>query len=711
MKNNRNGLRNNSLFYIIIFILLILATSWFVGGQGSSATENLTSNEFITQLRDNKVEKFSLQPSNGVYKVSGTLKRAEKQKSSNNNLSLFGKNSGQTSSSKQFSATVLPNDASLNQISQAAQKTKTQMNTHEESQNGMWLNLAITVVPFLIFFFFLYSMMSQAGQGGGGAGKIMSFGKSQTKPVDPKKNKVRFSDVAGAEEEKQELVEVVDFLRDPRKYLALGARIPSGVLLEGPPGTGKTLLARAVAGEAKVPFYSISGSDFVEMFVGVGASRVRDLFTNAKKNAPAIIFIDEIDAIGRQRGNGKTGGGNDEREQTLNQLLVEMDGFTGKEGIIVIAATNRSDVLDPALLRPGRFDRKILVGQPDVKGREAILRVHAKNKPLAEDVDLKVIAQQTPGFVGADLENVLNEGALVAAERNKTKIDAADIDEAEDRVIAGPAKKDRIISPEERKMVAYHEAGHAIIGVVLSDSRVVRKVTIIPRGRAGGYAIMLPKEDQNLLTKKDLMEQVAGLMGGRTAEEIIFHSQSSGASNDFEQATQIARAMVTEYGMSERLGMTQLEKGGAPVGAYGQPNYSQETATIIDDEVRKILDEAHKTAIDIIQSHREQHKAIAEALLKYETLDERQILSLYNTGKMPVNNQEEFPSEKASTFEEAKKIAQLRDEKKQAKEGHNFDPSAPLETPSEKSDQQSDPNQKNNEQQTTSDDNENNDKD
>lgn len=700
MKNNRNGLRNNSLFYIIIFILLILATSWFVGGQGSSATENLTSNEFITQLRDNKVEKFSLQPSNGVYKVSGTLKKAEKQKSSNNNLSLFGKNSGQTSSSKQFSATVLPNDASLNQISQAAQKTKTQMNTHEESQNGMWLNLAITVVPFLIFFFFLYSMMSQAGQGGGGAGKIMSFGKSQTKPVDPKKNKVRFSDVAGAEEEKQELVEVVDFLRDPRKYLALGARIPSGVLLEGPPGTGKTLLARAVAGEAKVPFYSISGSDFVEMFVGVGASRVRDLFTNAKKNAPAIIFIDEIDAIGRQRGNGKTGGGNDEREQTLNQLLVEMDGFTGKEGIIVIAATNRSDVLDPALLRPGRFDRKILVGQPDVKGREAILRVHAKNKPLAEDVDLKVIAQQTPGFVGADLENVLNEGALVAAERNKTKIDAADIDEAEDRVIAGPAKKDRIISPEERKMVAYHEAGHAIIGVVLSDSRIVRKVTIIPRGRAGGYAIMLPKEDQNLLTKKDLMEQVAGLMGGRTAEEIIFHSQSSGASNDFEQATQIARAMVTEYGMSERLGMTQLEKGGAPVGAYGQPNYSQETATIIDDEVRKILDEAHKTAIDIIQSHREQHKAIAEALLKYETLDERQILSLYNTGKMPVNNQEEFPSEKASTFEEAKKIAQLRDEKKQAKEGHNFDPSAPLETPSEKSDQQ-----------TTSDDNENNDKD
>ncbi|RHW51929.1 cell division protein FtsH [Bombilactobacillus bombi] len=672
MKNNRNGLRNNSLFYIIIFVLLILATSWFVGGQGSSPVENFTSSEFITHLRDNKVKNFSVQPSNGVYKINGTLKNAEKSQGANSNMNLFGRGVNQANNSKQFTATVLPNDASLQQISKAAQKTKTQMNTHEESQNGMWLNLAITIVPFLLFFFFLYSMMSQAGQGGGGgAGKIMSFGKTQTKPVDPKKNKVRFSDVAGAEEEKQELVEVVDFLKDPRKYLALGARIPSGVLLEGPPGTGKTLLARAVAGEAKVPFYSISGSDFVEMFVGVGASRVRDLFTNAKKNAPAIIFIDEIDAIGRQRGNGKTGGGNDEREQTLNQLLVEMDGFTGKEGIIVIAATNRSDVLDPALLRPGRFDRKILVGQPDVKGREAILRVHAKNKPLADDVDLKIIAQQTPGFVGADLENVLNEGALVAAERNKKQIDAADIDEAEDRVIAGPAKKDRIISPEEKKMVAYHEAGHAIIGVVLSDSRVVRKVTIIPRGRAGGYAIMLPKEDQNLLTKKDLMEQVAGLMGGRTAEEIIFNSQSSGASNDFEQATQIARAMVTEYGMSDRLGMVQLEKGGAPVGAYGQANYSQETATVIDDEIRKILDEAHKTAVDIIQGHREQHKAIAEALLKYETLDEKQILSLYNTGKMPVTNQEEFPSEKASTFEEAKKIAQLRDEKKQAKEGHS----------------------------------------
>lgn len=515
----------------------------------------------------------------------------------------------------------------------------------------------------------MYSMMSQAGQGGGN-GRVMNFGKSRAKQADKKANTVRFSDVAGAEEEKQELVEVVEFLKDPRKFSGLGARIPAGVLLEGPPGTGKTLLAKAVAGEAGVPFFSISGSDFVEMFVGVGASRVRDLFDQAKKNAPAIIFIDEIDAVGRQRGAGM-GGGHDEREQTLNQLLVEMDGFTGSEGVIVIAATNRSDVLDPALLRPGRFDRKILVGRPDVKGREAILKVHAKGKPLADDVDLKVIAQQTPGFVGADLENLLNEAALVAARRGKTAIDSTDLDEAEDRVIAGPAKRDRVISPKEREMVAYHEAGHAIIGLVLSDSRVVRKVTIIPRGRAGGYAIMLPKDDQFLLTKKELNEQIVGLLGGRTAEEIIFGVQSTGASNDFEQATQIARGMVTQYGMSEKLGTVQLESEGQPfVGAqYGQmPAYSQTTATAIDDEVRRLIDEAHQTAHDIIESHREQHKLIAEALLKYETLDEKEILSLFNDGKMPEKNSDQFPSEKAATFEESKAALEHKDAEKQSEE-------------------------------------------
>src|SRR5699024_10024083 len=352
-----------------------------------------------------------------------------------------------------------------------------------------------------------YLMMGGMNQGGqGGRGNMMGMGKSKAKPADPSENKKRFKDVAGAEEEKQELVEDVEFLKDPKKFLKLGARIPSGVLLEGPPGTGKTLLAKAVAGEAGVPFFSMSGSDFVEMFVGVGASRVRDLFENAKKSAPSIIFIDEIDAVGRQRGNGM-GGGHDEREQTLNQMLVEMDGFEGNEGVIVMAATNRSDVLDPALLRPGRFDRKILVGRPDIKGRESILKVHAKNKPIDSSVDLTEIAKQTPGFVGADLENLLNEAALLAARRNSTTIAGKDLDEAEDRVIASPAKKDRVVSAKERKTVAYHEAGHAIVGLVLNEARVVHKVTIVPRGRAGGYAIMLPREDQMLMNKTDAMDQ------------------------------------------------------------------------------------------------------------------------------------------------------------------------------------------------------------
>ncbi|WP_033599996.1 ATP-dependent zinc metalloprotease FtsH, partial [Enterococcus faecalis] len=505
---------------------------------------------------------------------------------------------------------------------------------------------------------------------------VMNFGKSKAKEADKKANRVRFSDVAGAEEEKQELVEVVEFLKDPRRFAELGARIPAGVLLEGPPGTGKTLLAKAVAGEAGVPFYSISGSDFVEMFVGVGASRVRDLFETAKKNAPAIIFIDEIDAVGRQRGAGM-GGGHDEREQTLNQLLVEMDGFDGNEGVIVIAATNRSDVLDPALLRPGRFDRQILVGRPDVKGREAILRVHAKNKPLADDVDLKVVAQQTPGFAGADLENVLNEAALVAARRNKKKIDASDVDEAEDRVIAGPAKKDRVINKKEREMVAYHEAGHTIVGLVLSRARVVHKVTIIPRGRAGGYMIALPKEDQFLMTKEDMFEQIVGLLGGRTAEEIIFGVQSTGASNDFEQATGIARSMVTEYGMSDKLGPVQYEGNHQVfVGRdYGQTKaYSEQVAFEIDQEVRRILMDAHTKAHEIIEAHREQHKLIAEKLLEYETLDAKAIKSLFETGKMPEGADSDYPSEKeAQTFEEAKRALEEKEAQKQVEEKQDFE--------------------------------------
>ncbi|KRN27867.1 ATP-dependent Zn protease [Lactobacillus selangorensis] len=665
MKNKKNGLFNNGLFYVIIFVALLGVVTFFMNsGNSSQQTKTIKSSTFITELKDDKVKSFSIQPSNGVYKITGDYKTAQAADKTSNNAG-FGLISGNTSKVKTFTTSVLASDSTVAQITKAAADEKVPMETQQESQSGWWIQILSLFLPMIIIFVFFYMMMGQAGQGGGN-GRVMNFGKSKAQKADKKANKVRFSDVAGEEEEKQELVEVVEFLKDPRKFSALGARIPSGVLLEGPPGTGKTLLAKAVAGEAGVPFYSISGPDFVEMFVGVGASRVRDLFDTAKKNAPAIIFIDEIDAVGRQRGAGM-GGGHDEREQTLNQLLVEMDGFTGNEGVIVMAATNRADVLDPALLRPGRFDRKILVGRPDVKGREAILKVHAKNKPLADDVDLKMIAQQTPGFVGADLENLLNEAALVAARRGKTKIDASDIDEAEDRVIAGPAKKDQVISPKERNMVAYHEAGHALIGLVLNDSRVVRKVTIVPRGRAGGYAITLPKSDQFLLSKKDMMEQIVGLMGGRTAEEIIFGVESTGASNDFEQATQLARSMVTQYGMSDRLGTVQLEKAGQQ--QYGQmPSYSERTAAAIDDEVRRIIDDAHKQAHDIIEAHRAQHKLIAEMLLKYETLNEKEILSLFNTGKMPDNDKSQFPSEKAATYEESKRALEEKDRQKQQEE-------------------------------------------
>ena len=596
--------------------------------------------------------------------MTGSYRKPQTNNSnSNNGFALATQRNNKVS---QFQSSVLESDVTVSQLQNYANKHNVKLSTKAEESNSIWMNLLLTVLPLVIMIFFFYMMMGQAGQGGGGRG-VMSFGKTKAKPADAKKNKVRFSDVAGEEEEKQELVEVVEFLKNPKKFTKLGAKIPSGVLLEGPPGTGKTLLAKAVAGESGVPFFSISGSDFVEMFVGVGASRVRDLFDQAKKAAPAIIFIDEIDAVGRRRGNGM-GGGHDEREQTLNQLLVEMDGFQGDEGVIVMAATNRSDVLDPALLRPGRFDRKILVGRPDVKGREAILRVHAKNKPLSPDVDLKEIAKQTPGFVGADLANLLNEAALLAARRNKTEIDAADLDEAEDRVIAGPAKHDRVQSAQERKTVAYHEAGHTIVGLVLNDARVVHKVTIVPRGRAGGYAIMLPREDQMLMSKKNAEEQIAGLMGGRAAEELIFKSQSSGASNDFEQATQIARAMVTQYGMSDKIGPVELQSSGQVFTGqgYDQSPYSEKTAALVDEEVRRILNEGHEQALHILETHREQHKVIAEALLKYETLDEKEILSLYKTGKIPNKDHAEADEKAyAQTFEESKRaLERLEDEKR-----------------------------------------------
>ncbi len=665
MNNNRknNGFAHNVLFYAIIFLCIMGIAYFFFGGSSTDTqSKNVSQSTFVTELKDNKVKSFQLQPDGGVYKITGTYRKPQKVSGSDAGFSIVGQKSSTTTS---FQSSVLDSDVTLSQLQKYAEKRNVTISTKAEESNSLWMNLLFTILPLIIMVFFFYMMMGQASQGGRGGG-MMNFGKSKAKPANAKENKVRFSDVAGEEEEKQELVEVVEFLKNPKKFTRLGAKIPSGVLLEGPPGTGKTLLAKAVAGEAGVPFFSISGSDFVEMFVGVGASRVRDLFDQAKKAAPSIIFIDEIDAVGRRRGSGM-GGGHDEREQTLNQLLVEMDGFNGDEGVIVMAATNRADVLDPALLRPGRFDRKILVGAPDVKGREAILRVHARNKPLGPDVDLKEIAKQTPGFVGADLANLLNEAALLAARRNENEISAADVDEAEDRVIAGPAKRDRVVSPKERETVAYHEAGHTIVGLVLNDARVVHKVTIVPRGRAGGYAIMLPREDQMLMSKKNAEEQIAGLMGGRAAEEIIFHSQSSGASNDFEQATQIARAMVTQYGMSDKIGPVELQSSGQVFAGqgYDQAGYSEHTAALVDEEIKRILNEGHEQALHIIETHREQHKLIAEALLKYETLNEKQILSLYKTGKMPEADVEAAEDEQhAATFEESKRALERRETEK-----------------------------------------------
>lgn len=646
----RRNFLNSSLFYILVFVAIIGLAQVFASNNTPESAEQVSTTEFVEYLEDDRVEEFSIQPVGGVYEVNGTFREGEEIEiptdQQDNNLPLFGQMS--EGPIRGFTAYILMNDSVVQDVYELTIQNDVAMLPIEEPTASIWASLLFTFLPVIVFGGFLYYMMRQAGQSGGGGGGgrgVMNFGKSQAKEADAEKSKVRFADVAGADEEKQELVEIVEFLKDPRRFNQLGARIPAGVLLEGPPGTGKTLLAKAVAGEAGVPFFSISGSEFVEMFVGVGASRVRDLFENAKKNSPSIIFIDEIDAVGRQRGAGM-GGGHDEREQTLNQLLVEMDGFEGNEGVIVMAATNRSDVLDPALLRPGRFDRRIMVGRPDVKGREAILKVHARNKPLSDDVSLKLIARQTPGFSGADLENLLNESALVAARRNSKIIEPIDMDEAHDRVIAGPAKKDRIMNETERKMVAYHEAGHTVVGLVLSDARVVHKVTIVPRGRAGGYAIMLPKEDRYLMTEKDMNEQIVGLLGGRVAEEVFFGSQSSGASNDFQQATQLARSMVAEYGMSEKLGPVQYEGNNQVfLGRdYGSAKgYSERIAYEIDAEVLRITNEAHARATEIIKAHGPQMKLIAEHLLEYETLNEIEIKSLFEDGVMPSRNDEDSP--------------------------------------------------------------------
>ncbi|MBT9172270.1 MAG: ATP-dependent zinc metalloprotease FtsH [Syntrophomonadaceae bacterium] len=492
-----------------------------------------------------------------------------------------------------------------------------------------WSNLFTFLVPFIILMVIFFFFMQQS-QGGGS--RVMNFGKSRARLHDASRRRVTFSDVAGADEEKAELIEIVEFLKEPRKFIELGARIPKGVLLVGPPGTGKTLLARAVAGEAGVPFFSISGSDFVEMFVGVGASRVRDLFDTAKKNSPCIVFIDEIDAVGRQRGAG-LGGGHDEREQTLNQLLVEMDGFDTNEGIILIAATNRPDILDPALLRPGRFDRQVTVSFPDVRGREEILKVHGRGKPFAPEVGLSVIARRTPGFTGADLENVVNEAALLTGRKNKKQISMPELEEAIDRVIAGTEKKSRVISEFEKKIVAFHEAGHAVVGYLLPHTDPVHKVSIIPRGRSGGYTLMLPEQDRYYMTKSELLDRVTTLLAGRVAEKLVLNDVSTGAQNDLERATAIVRQMIMEYGMSEQLGPITLGKKQHEQVFLGRDlardrDFSEEIARAIDKEIRATIDDCYKNAEELIRNNRNKLDLLAEALLEHEALDAEEIAAL-----------------------------------------------------------------------------------
>ncbi|MDA2396687.1 ATP-dependent zinc metalloprotease FtsH [Bacillus cereus] len=607
-----NRIFRNTIFYLLIFLVVIGIVSYFNGS--TQKTTSVSYDKFITKLESGEVRNVQLQPKNGVFEVKGQFNNS--------------------SQGEQF-VTYAPNTEELQKkINDKAKGAEVKYQPAEET--SAWVTFFTSIIPFVIIFILFFFLLNQA-QGGGS--RVMNFGKSKAKLYNDEKKKVRFRDVAGADEEKQELVEVVEFLKDPRKFSEVGARIPKGVLLVGPPGTGKTLLARAVAGEAGVPFFSISGSDFVEMFVGVGASRVRDLFENAKKNAPCIIFIDEIDAVGRQRGAG-LGGGHDEREQTLNQLLVEMDGFGANEGIIIIAATNRPDILDPALLRPGRFDRQITVDRPDVNGREAVLKVHARNKPLDENINLRAIATRTPGFSGADLENLLNEAALVAARQDKKKIDMSDIDEATDRVIAGPAKKSRVISEKERNIVAFHEAGHTVIGVVLDEADVVHKVTIVPRGQAGGYAVMLPKEDRYFMTKPELLDKITGLLGGRVAEEIVFGEVSTGAHNDFQRATGIARRMVTEFGMSDKLGPMQFgssQGGQVFLGRdfHSEQNYSDAIAHDIDVEMQTIMKECYARAKDILTENRDKLDLIAKTLLEVETLDAEQINNLCDYGRLP----------------------------------------------------------------------------
>ncbi len=590
----------NIVLYLLIIAAFVIAIDAF-SGQSANKSE-LSYTGFIQQVQQKKVESVTITNDHGI---KGKLKNGTEFNS------------------------YAPTDETL---IKTLQDNGVEITAAPPEQPAWWMSLLGSAIPIIILVVLFFFIMQQT-QGGGG--RVMNFGKSRAKLMGEGNVKVSFKDVAGAEEAKQELEEVVEFLKDPGKFTTIGAKIPKGVLLAGPPGTGKTLLAKAVAGEAGVPFFTISGSDFVEMFVGVGASRVRDLFTQAKKNAPCIIFIDEIDAVGRQRGAG-LGGGHDEREQTLNQLLVEMDGFGANEGIITIAATNRPDILDPALLRPGRFDRQVIVGRPDLRGREAILKVHARNKPLADDVDLKTIAKKTPGFTGADLNNLLNEAALLAARLNKKVITMAEVEEASEKVSMGPERRSHIVSEKDRKLTAYHESGHAIVAHLLPHADPVHKVTIIPRGAAGGYTMMLPTEEQNYKTKSQLLADIRVALGGRIAEALILDEISTGASGDLQSVTNTARAMVTRWGMSDELGPIvfgeQQEQVFLGKNLGHERNYSEEIAAKIDAEIHRIVEEAYKDVTKLLSDNEKFLHDMANALLEEETIDAKAVDNLYKYG-------------------------------------------------------------------------------
>ena len=628
--------KRNMNFMPYLLLLVVVITSYIFLNSINTKVNELNYTELTTEINSGKVTELNVTPKNssGVYELTGKMN---------------GYKRGEI-----FKVTVPYTDTVISSIYETAEQHNLKVTTNTNPENSTWINVLFNVVPIIVFGILIYIMFIKLGNNGKGT---FDFGKSKAKLSEDGGTKT-FKDVAGLKEEKEEVQELIDFLKNPKKFTKMGARIPKGVLLVGPPGTGKTLLAKAVAGEAKVPFFYISGSDFVELFVGVGASRVRDMFKQAKQTAPCLIFIDEIDAVGRERGTG-LGGGHDEREQTLNQLLSEMDGFTENEGIIIIAATNRPDVLDPALLRPGRFDRQVTVGKPDVREREEILNVHAKNKILSGSVNLKHIAERTPGYSGADLENLLNEAALLAVRRNKEAITMEEIDEASDRVLMGPAKTSRKVTEYEKKIVAYHEAGHAVSGIVLPNGEEVHKITIIPRGMAGGYTQMLPKEERTLVyTKKELEEQIITLLSGRASEQYYLKEISTGASDDLKRATKIARSMVTEYGMSS-LGPMQFEHRNESVFLgrdYNQTkNFSDQVALLIDQEVKKIIDDCYEKAQKIVSKEKKLVEILANRLIANETLTKEEIEDLVEANSnYKVKDDEEVKKEKDTEKKEKK---------------------------------------------------------